>query len=62
MKEKHLKMQVKLGRSKLEVVAFNTVDTEWSPSLNRIHLAYKLDVNLFRGFKQLQLKAEYIAI
>ena len=62
MREKHLKMQVRLGRSKLEVVAFNTVDIAWPPSLNRIHLAYKLDVNLFRGFKQLQLKAEYVAI
>lgn len=61
MKEKHLKMQVQIGHTKLEVVAFNTLDTDWSPSLKRIYLAYKLDVNVFRGFKQLQLKAEYIA-
>lgn len=62
LKEKHLKMQVQVADLTLEVVAFNQLDTDWPARLKHIHLAYKLDVNLFRGAKQLQLKSEYIAV
>jgi single-stranded-DNA-specific exonuclease len=62
LKEKHLKMQVKLGYTTLEVVAFNTPDTDWSPAQKQLQMAYKLEVNTFRGIKQLQLKAEYINV
>lgn len=62
MKTKHLKMKVRLGRLLLEAVAFNTLDTDWPPTLTQIHLAYRLDVNTFRNSKQLQLRAEHIAI
>lgn len=64
LKEKHLKMQVRslAGGVPVEVIAFNTVDTDWPPEVTRIQLAYKLDVNVFRGTKNLQLMAKHLAV
>ena len=64
LKNKHLKMQVRLGKGKqtLEVIAFNSANPHWPSQVNYIQLAYKLDVNHFRGFKNLQLRAEYVAV
>lgn len=64
LKDKHLKMQVRplAGKQTIEVIAFNAVDNQWLTKVKWIHLAYKLDVNYFRGFKNLQLRAEYVAI
>jgi len=63
LKEKHLKMQVRPidGGPKLEVIAFNTVDTDWPPEITQLTLAYKLDVNRYRGATNLQLMAKYIS-
>jgi single-stranded-DNA-specific exonuclease len=62
LKEKHLKMQVRHleGGQPIDVIAFNTLDNNWPVDVNRVTLAYKLDVNVFRGFKNLQLRAEYV--
>ncbi len=59
LKEKHLKMQVRPldGGEPIDVIAFNTVDTNWSPNVKQIQLVYKLEVNVFRGNKSLQLMA-----
>jgi single-stranded-DNA-specific exonuclease len=59
LKEKHLKMQVRPieGGPLIEVIAFNTVDTDWPVQVNRVQLAYRLEVNIFRGAKNLQLMA-----
>lgn len=59
LKEKHLKMQVRPldGGDAIDVIAFNTVDTFWSPNVQQVQLVYKLDVNVFRGMKNLQLVA-----
>lgn len=62
LKNKHLKMQVRLleGGEPIEVIAFNMVDTDWPNDVSRVKLAYKLDVNVFRGLKSLQLMANYV--
>jgi len=60
LKEKHLKMKVRPlgGNSSLSAIAFNA-----DLSLCReqqVHLVYKLDVNLFRGHKNIQLVTKHI--
>jgi single-stranded-DNA-specific exonuclease len=64
LKEKHLKMQVRPldGEQPIDVIAFNTVDSDWPPDVNRIQLAYRLEVNVFRGSKNLQLMAKHLAV
>jgi single-stranded-DNA-specific exonuclease len=54
LKEKHLKMKVRPldGGEPIDAIAFNTVDTN---CVKQIQLVYKLDVNVFRGIKSLQL-------
>jgi len=62
LKDKHLKMQVRSleGGGVIEAVAFHLVDKKWPLNVTRVQLAYKLDVNRFRGFKNVQLLAEYV--
>ncbi len=62
LKEKHLKMQVRSteGGPIVEAIAFFTVDKNWPLSVSHVRLAYKLDVNVFRGFKNVQLRVEYV--
>ncbi|VGM96430.1 Single-stranded-DNA-specific exonuclease recJ [uncultured Avibacterium sp.] len=61
--EKHLKMMVEPqnGGPLLDAIAFN-VDTRYYPdlSLKRVKLAYKLDVNEYRGQRNIQLLVDYI--
>lgn len=60
---KHLKMVVSAddGRTVIDAIAFN-VDTALWPdtSHHQVRLAYRLDVNEFRGQRQAQLLVEYI--
>jgi single-stranded-DNA-specific exonuclease len=62
LKDKHLKMQVRPleGGSQIEVIAFNTVDTDWPADVTCVKLAYKLDINMYRGSTNLQLMAKYV--
>jgi single-stranded-DNA-specific exonuclease len=64
LKKKHLKMWVRPleGETQLEVIAFNTVDTDWPSKVNHVQLAYKLDVNSFRGKKNVQLMAKSVIV
>ncbi len=58
--QKHLKMMLENGMGQLvDAIAFN-VDLEHWPNQNarRIHIAYKLDINEFRGRVSLQLLVE----
>ena len=61
--EKHLKMMVESvhGGPLLDAIAFN-VDRRYYPdlSIKRARLAYKLDVNEFRGNRRVQLLIDYI--
>ncbi|MEE3608717.1 single-stranded-DNA-specific exonuclease RecJ [Avibacterium paragallinarum] len=61
--EKHLKMMVEPqnGGPLLDAIAFN-VDTRYYPdlSLKKVKLAYKLEVNEYRGQRNIQLLVDYI--
>ena len=61
--EKHLKMMVepKLGGALLDAIAFN-VDTRYYPDLSvkTARFVYKLDINEFRGNRDVQLLVDYI--
>ena len=64
LKERHLKLLVRTecGSLQLDAIAFN-VDTElWpNPNLRWVELAYKLDINEFRGQESVQLLVAHIA-
>jgi single-stranded-DNA-specific exonuclease len=62
--EKHLKMTLALAADKqqlVDAIAFN-VDTKiWpNPQIQYVRLAYKLDINEFRGNTNLQLLVDYL--
>ena len=54
--EKHLKMQLRHGDGgkTVDAIAFNTVADDL-PSFEKIHLAYRMNVNEFRNVRNLQL-------
>jgi single-stranded-DNA-specific exonuclease len=61
--EKHLKLSLRLpGAGKtLEAIAFNSVhDGGPAPAYTRVRVAYKLDVNEYRGYRSLQLILEHL--
>jgi len=60
--EKHLKLSLQPEDSNLEIdaIAFNVTDEDWPSDLKQVKVAYRLDVNVFRGNKSLQLMVEYI--
>ncbi len=62
--EKHLKMVVSLdreGRQSMDAIAFNIDPEEWTnQSVEKVKLAYRLDVNEFRGRRSLQLMVDYV--
>lgn len=60
--EKHLKLALQPEDSNLEIdaIAFNVTDEEWSAESTKATVAYRLDVNVFRGNKSLQLMVDYI--
>ncbi len=59
--EKHLKMTVSCGDGhRIDAIAFNTTDESWPSKIRQVHLAYKLDINDFRGRRQPQLLVEHI--
>jgi single-stranded-DNA-specific exonuclease len=64
--EKHLKLQLRVygqgkGQGKIiDAIAFNFTDEAWSEKPERVHTVYRLDINEFRGRRQLQLMIESI--
>ncbi len=64
LKDKHLKMLVKpIGSDyPIEAIAFNTPDKDLPVQVQQIDLAYRLDVNVFRGLKTLQLMVEHLQV
>jgi single-stranded-DNA-specific exonuclease len=65
--EKHLKLMVEPlfkgfpTNITLDAIAFNVDLKRWpDPAVKTVHLAYRLDINLFRGNQSLQLMIEYI--
>ena len=59
--EKHLKIVVQKGQQVFDAIAFN-IDVKAWPNANaaKVHLAYRLDINEFRGKRTLQLMVESI--
>lgn len=62
--EKHLKMTLSVdlqGQELIDAIAFNVDPKLWpNTQVKKVRLAYKLDVNEFRGNKTLQLMVDYI--
>jgi len=64
--EKHLKLQLRAqsqggGQGKIiDAIAFNFTGKAWSIKPERVHTVYRLNINEFRGRRQLQLTIENI--
>lgn len=60
--EKHLKLVLRLpGEQKVfDAIAFNVTDANWPKEVNSVQVAYRLDVNEFRGERNIQLMLQYI--
>ncbi|MFG1173486.1 single-stranded-DNA-specific exonuclease RecJ [Erwiniaceae bacterium CAU 1747] len=61
--ERHLKVMIEPlgGGPLLDGIAFNIDTTQWpDPSVRHVELAYKLDVNEFRGNRNVQLIIEHL--
>ena len=59
--EKHLKVVVEKQGEVFDGIAFNVDVNAWpNPLATRVHLAYRLDVNEFRGKRTVQLMVEHI--
>lgn len=59
--DKHLKLMVEFDGLAIDAIAFNVDLTAWpNPKCKTVHLAYKLDINEFRGKQSLQLLVDYI--
>ncbi|WP_339339480.1 single-stranded-DNA-specific exonuclease RecJ [uncultured Oceanicoccus sp.] len=64
LKEKHLKMVLAVESQPqlaIDAIAFNVDISQWEDqTIDRVRVAYKLDVNEFRGRQTLQMMVEYI--
>lgn len=61
--ERHLKLKVDVGGEACEAIAFRHFDHDDAPQVqigDQVHLAYRVDVNEFRGDERLQLIVEYL--
>jgi len=64
--EKHLKLQLRAqvngkGQGKvIDAIAFNFTDEAWTTRPERVYTVYRLNINEFRGRRQLQLMIENI--
>lgn len=55
LKDKHLKLRLRKGRTQLEAIAFNCTEVPPGPE---IAVAFRLGINAFRGVENLQLLIE----
>ncbi len=61
--EKHLKMVVQKQGQVFDAIAFNVDIKQWPNSqVTQVHLAYRLDINEFRGKKSVQLLVESLQL
>lgn len=60
--ERHLKLQVRPVDEPvvMDAIAFNMTDRDWPEVVQRVHLAYRLDVNEFNGRVNPQLMVEQL--
>ena len=59
--EKHLKLTLKtdIDAEEIEAIWFNFDHEVWSSRAYRVHLAFELDVNFFRGIESAQLMVRH---
>lgn len=62
LKEKHLKLSLSHPASNqvFDGIAFNIDASDWQSAPQKVYLAYRLDINEFRGVRSLQLMISYI--
>lgn len=61
--KKHLKMTLKLANVFVDAIAFNIDTTVWpNEAITEVNIAYKLDINEFRGQHSLQLIVNLIEV
>ena len=59
--ETHLKLSLRTAQGRIvEAIAFNTTDTDWPQDTKRAKMAYRLDINEYRGECTPQLMVEHI--
>ncbi len=59
--EKHLKMVLaKEDGMPIDAIAFNTTDSNWPENVEWVSVAYRLDINEFRGARSLQLIVQHL--
>ena len=58
----HLKMNLKLENSSriINAIAFNQTDEEWPEHIDKLNLAYRLNINDYNGRSQVQLCIEHL--
>lgn len=61
--EKHLRLELRHSRggAVIQAIAFNTVDDDWDENVRRLSVVYRLDINEFRGSRNLQLMVEQLS-
>jgi single-stranded-DNA-specific exonuclease len=62
--ERHLKLMLRKPGEQacIDGIAFNITDADWPSRVERLRLAYRLDVNEFQGMRTAQLMVEYIEV
>ena len=62
LKERHLKLRVRSakGGQVVEAIQFNADVDAWRPDTTSVRLAYRLEVNEFRGVRSVNLIVEYL--
>lgn len=62
LKDSHLKLLVRTNSAgkEHEAIAFNVDKPEMWQGMRRVLLAYKLDINQYRGNRTLQLMVQYL--
>jgi len=59
--EKHLKMTLEVDGKAVDAIAFNIDNKFWpNPQVKRVHCAYRLDINEFRGNRTVQMLVELL--
>ena len=63
--ERHLKLKVAVAEQVIEAIVFRHFDHDAAPSVHtgdRVQMAYRLDVNEFRGEERLQMVVEHLSL
>lgn len=59
LKDKHLKLKLQKGNQRFDAIQFNFVDGSASAAPNRIHAAFRVDINEWNGTQTVQLMLEH---